>query len=80
MKVRIQKWGNSLAVRIPKALAEQTSIEMDSAADMSVERDRLVIRPVRKREYSLRELVSEISEKNIHDEVDTGANVGRESW
>ena len=80
MKVKIQKWGNSLAVRIPKPLAEQTSIEVHCTADISVEGDLLIIRPIRSREYSLRELVSGINQKNIHQEVSTGKIFGKESW
>jgi len=80
MKVKIQKWGNSLAVRIPKTLAEQTNIETNTTADMSVEGEVLIIRPVQNQQYSLQQLVAEISNKNIHHEVETGITTGKEFW
>ncbi|MEE9306821.1 MAG: AbrB/MazE/SpoVT family DNA-binding domain-containing protein [Spirochaetia bacterium] len=80
MKVKIQKWGNSLAVRIPKALAEQTNIKTNTTADMSVEGEVLIIRPVQNQQYSLQQLVAEISNKNIHHEVKTGITTGKEFW
>ena len=80
MKIKIQKWGNSLAVRIPKIFAEEASIEFGSTADLSIEDKALVIRSDRKQEYSLKQLVSGITVQNVHSEADTGMAMGKESW
>lgn len=80
MKIRVQKWGNSLAVRIPKPLAEETGIREGSMVDITREDGTLLIRPVREVEYSLDELVDRITEENRHGEVETGEPAGKEAW
>lgn len=79
METKIQRWGNSLGLRIPKSFAEEVRVEAGSTVDLSIEGGELVIRPVRRR-YSLRSLVAGISRDNVHEPVDTGEPVGRESW
>lgn len=78
MNARIQKWGNSLAIRIPKALADETRLTAGADVDLSLVEGKLVI-SARKR-YALAELVDGITEANRHAEVDTGEAVGREAW
>lgn len=80
MKVRVQKWGNSLAVRIPKPLAEETAIRSGSTIDISRVEDALVIRPVADTEYRLEELVAGITAENRHEEAPTGEPAGKEAW
>jgi antitoxin MazE len=80
MKIQIQKWGNSLALRIPKSFAIETSLEQGSVVDLSLKNGRIIVRPMPKQEYTLDELLSGISKKNLHDEVDTGNAVGKEGW
>ena len=76
---KVQKWGNSLAVRIPRGFAEQLMIQQGSEVDLSLDGDRLVIRP-RRRELSLSELLAQVTDENIHAEVATGEPTGREVW
>jgi len=79
MKVQIQKWGNSLALRIPKAFANETHIENNSVVDLSIKGDLLIISPVQEIEnYSLSSLLSEINDENIHESIDFGSAVGKE--
>ncbi|MEX2557091.1 MAG: AbrB/MazE/SpoVT family DNA-binding domain-containing protein [Actinomycetota bacterium] len=80
MQTRIQMWGNSLGLRIPKAFAEEAQVEAGSTVDISVERGELIVRPVPRRKYELRSLLKEITPDNIHDAIETGAPVGREVW
>jgi len=80
MVTKIQKWGNSLGLRIPKSFAVDAGVEEGSEVDISIEGDRLVIRAVRPARYELKELVSLIREDNIHEEIPTGKRVGREVW
>jgi antitoxin MazE len=80
MLVRIQKWGNSLAFRIPIAFARQTGIETGAEVDLTLEDGRLVITPPRRGPYSLDDLVAGITRENRHGEVHTGAPQGQEVW
>ncbi len=80
MVTKIQKWGNSLGLRIPSALAKEAGVEAGSTVDISIEGDRLVIRPVESFKYELRKLLSEVREDNIHGEIATGDATGREGW
>jgi antitoxin MazE len=77
--MRVTRWGNSLAVRIPKALAEQTRIEEGSEVELSVVDGMLTIRP-RALIYRLDELLAQITPENRHDEVDWGEPRGKEAW
>jgi antitoxin MazE len=79
MQTKIQRWGNSLGVRIPRSFAAEARVEAGSSVDISVEEGSLLIRPLRRR-YSLRELLKKVTARNLHGEVSTGAPVGRESW
>ena len=79
MKAKIQKWGNSLAVRIPKSFAVQTKIEQDTTVDLNIIDGKIVVEPEKKKpRFTLEELLSEISEENVHSETDWGAPVGKE--
>ena len=80
MKVQVQKWGNSLALRIPKSFARETGIDQGTAVDISLEEGEIVIRPLTEPAYSLDDLLSKVTKQNIHKEVDTGPPQGRESW
>lgn len=80
MRTRLQKWGNSLAVRIPQPFAKEASLEENSAVDVSLRNGKLLIVPVREPEYSLADFVSRITKKNLHSEVPTGKSRGNEAW
>ena len=77
--MRVTRWGNSLAVRIPKALAEQTRIEEGSEVELSISDGALTIRPMA-RTYRLDELLAQVTPRNRHDEVDWGEPQGKEVW
>ena len=80
MQTKIQKWGNSLAVRIPKAFVREAHVAYGSPVDLSVVDGKIVIDPRAQPEYRLKDLLMGISKKNIHAEVETGHAVGREVW
>lgn len=79
MATRIAKWGNSLGLRLSKAVAEEADIGEGDKVDVSVRNGTILIRPSR-RTYSLEELVARITSKNRHDASDWGAPAGREAW
>lgn len=78
MTVAIKKWGNSLALRIPKDIAQTLHIENNSTLELSIKDGVLVIEP--QNETLLESLVSRIDTDNLHAEVDTGKAVGNEEW
>ena len=80
MNATIQKWGNSLALRIPKTVARDTQLKNGSVVNLAVRKGTVVIEPVKKTKYRLDELLKGVSKKNIHASVDTGPAVGREVW
>ncbi len=75
MTLKIQKWGNSLALRIPKSYVQQSGIVQGTTVEISIEEGNIVLRPSA---YSLNELLTAINESNLHGEMDTGKPVGRE--
>ena len=79
MKALVKKWGNSASVRIPAAVMEAARLELDEPVDVREEGGRVVIEPLRRKEYSLDELLRGITRANIHDEVDSGMPVGKEA-
>ncbi len=81
MQVKISHWGNSLGVRIPKALAEQAGFLDGDALEISATPEGLTLcKLTPQRTYSLEELVSQITDENRHTEVDWGQSQGREAW
>jgi len=83
MQVEFLKWGNSLALRIPKAFAEEIGAVEGKRAEMTVDNGVLVIKVARKkrrRRYNLENLVNAITEENRHPEIDWGPPVGNEVW
>lgn len=80
MKARIQKWGNSLALRIPKSFASHSSLEQGSVVELTLDNGRMIVERTREEEYSLGDLLARVTRKNLHSEVDFGAPVGKEVW
>jgi antitoxin MazE len=80
MRARVQKWGNSLAVRIPKNLAQEAGLSSESRVELTLVEGRLVVEPVAEEVPSLEELLAQITPENRHAEVDWGAPVGKEVW
>jgi antitoxin MazE len=79
VRTKVQKWGNSLAVRIPKPFAEGAGLRASTEVEVSLEKGEVRLSPVRPR-WKLRQLLSEVTKRNVHTEVDSGPSVGRESW
>ena len=80
MKTRVQKWGNSLALRIPKSFANEVELQRDTSVEVSIANGKIVITPIAKPKLSLRQLLAKVNKTNLHREVDTGAAVGNERW
>lgn len=80
MQSRVQKWGNSLALRIPKSFATEIGLADDTPVEISLVEGKLVIAPLPVQSYSLEELLAQITPDNMHREQDTGATQGNEVW
>ena len=76
---QIAKWGNSLGLRLPKAVAREAQLDEGDTVDVSVKNGTIVVRPTRPT-YSLDTLVAKITPRNRHGESDWGAPVGHELW
>jgi antitoxin MazE len=79
MRTRVQKWGNSLAVRIPKPFAEGAGLRPSTEVEVSLEKGELRLAPVRPR-WRLDHLLSKVTKRNVHAEVGSGPIAGREIW
>ena len=80
MQTKIKKWGNSLALRIPKSFALNAKLRQNELVDISIDKEKIIITPIVEKEYSLDELLEGVSADNLHGEFDTGVPVGKEIW
>jgi antitoxin MazE len=80
MTTKIQQWGNSLALRIPKAFAVEANLQKGAVVDVSEEGGKIILTPIKKRKFTLESLLSEVSKNNIHGEISTGKRMGKEIW
>ncbi|KAF0107530.1 MAG: antitoxin [Anaerolineaceae bacterium] len=79
MKTRVQKWGNSLAVRIPQHVIREAGLAYNTAVEMKVEEGKLVIQRTDENP-TLEALLAKVTPENIHKEVETGESAGNEVW
>ena len=79
MRTRVQKWGNSLGLRIPKPFAEETELEENGEVEISVRGGKLIVKAVEPT-FTLKSLLERVTPENIHGEVSTGKRVGKEIW
>lgn len=80
MRGRVQKWGNSLAVRIPKPFAEEAGLRRNGEIDVSVAAGRVIVAPVASGRFTLDDLLKGVRRTNLHREVATAGPVGNEAW
>ena len=80
MQTKIKKWGNSLALRIPKLLALDANLKLNKLVDLSIDKGSIIIVPIDEKEYSLEKLLEGVSKNNLHGEFDTGAPIGKDIW
>ena len=80
METTIKKWGNSLALRIPKALAEEAGLYYELSVELSLLDGKLVIAPIEHPKLDLEAMLDQVTEENLHSEVNFGPAVGQEVW
>jgi antitoxin MazE len=79
MQAAIAKWGNSLALRLPRNLAADAHLHEGTRVELRLEGEALIVRPARPR-YRLQDLLSQLKPRNTHQEVDWGEPRGEEAW
>lgn len=80
METRVQRWGNSLALRIPKPLADEVGLKANSPVQLSLHDRQLIIVPMPIPAFDLEALLAQVTDSNRHAEVLTGPAVGSEVW
>jgi antitoxin MazE len=80
METRIKKRGNSLALRIPKALAQEDGLHYELSVELSLVDGKLVITPIEDPKLDLETMLAQITEDNLHSEVNSGPAVAEEVW
>ena len=80
METTIKKWGNSLALRIPKALAKEAGLYYELSVELTLLDGKLVIAPIERPKLDLEAMLDQITEENLHSEVNVGPAVGQEVW
>jgi antitoxin MazE len=80
MQTRVQKWGNSLGVRIPRGLADEVGLGAGTEVSLTAKDGELVLRPSLPSRLRLADLLAGITPENMHASVDTGDAVGSEAF
>ena len=80
MRSFIRKWGNSLALRIPKAFAADANFGDGTPVELTLVDGRLIAAPVRAPRVSLRRLLARVRREQLHEETAWGARAGKEPW
>lgn len=80
MTTVIQKWGNSLAVRIPRPLAKDSHIHQGTEVDILLVNGKIMVSPKARMRVPLVQLLKKVNKKNLHSEQDWGRSKGKEIW
>ncbi|WP_448540288.1 AbrB/MazE/SpoVT family DNA-binding domain-containing protein [Roseiflexus sp.] len=80
MLTKVQKWGDSLALRIPATVAAAMRLEDNSPVEISLIKSQMIITPVSTTDWTLEELLAGITQENLHTEIETGRATGNEIW
>jgi antitoxin MazE len=80
MKTRVQKWGTSLALRIPKSFAAEAGIHANAVVELTLAKGKLVVKSVPPKPLTFDQLLRGITDKNLPGEWGTGPAIGKEGW
>jgi antitoxin MazE len=80
MRTHVRKWGNSLALRIPRVFAEEAGLAPDAAVELTLKGGDLIVKPVESTGPTLEELLRGVTDENRPGEWDTGPPLGKEVW
>ena len=82
-EIKISKWGNSSAIRLPKAVMDELGLDIGSEVNLTVEKGRAVIEPARPKKITLEWILAEtdrLGPENAPETVDWGRDVGSERF
>ena len=79
MKTAVRRWGNSLALRIPRTYAQETRISEGSEVELTLKSGALVVKVVARKRHSLSDLLKRVTPSNRHETVETGKAIGLET-
>lgn len=80
MRMQVQEWGNSLALRFPKPFATEIGLQRNSLVEIALVDGKLLVAPVVEPVLTLKHLLAQVNKDNLHGEIETGPAVGREAW
>ncbi len=80
MNTTVQKWGNSLALRIPRSVAKDVRLHQGSVVDITLIAGKIIVKPQREHQYALGQLLKGVTKRNRHAELEWGRRVGQEAW
>lgn len=80
MTTKVQKWGNSLAVRLPKELAERFGLKEGESVRIEENFPKIIIKRAPRKKVNLKEIVLRIKQENRHEKVEWGKFAGKEIW
>jgi antitoxin MazE len=80
MKTRVQKWGHSLALRIPKSFASEAGLDQDAVVDVTLVDGTLIVPPLAPSRFTREHLRAAVTADNLHTEQAMGSPVGNEVW
>lgn len=80
MDTTVQKWGNSLALRIPQPVAKASHLHQGSLVSLALIGGKIVVKPRQQKSYALAQLLRGVTARNRHTALDWGARVGQEAW
>jgi antitoxin MazE len=79
-QVRLERWGNSLVVRIPQEIVEKAELTQDCLVNLEVQGDIVRVERTKVPYYELEDLLAGMTPDQVHPEIDTGPPVGEEIW
>lgn len=77
MQTVVQKWGNSLGIRIPSMYVKEFNLKNGNSVEITEENGKIVIVPPKK---TLQEMLSRVTQDNLHSPIETGSSLGNEEW
>lgn len=80
MELQVKKWGNSLGLRIPQAIANQVNIQDGSTINLILKKNKIEIVPIESENYELDDLINSITDSNLYSEISVGEPIGNEIW